>query len=127
MTSVEEPTLYDQIGGKESIQKAVDLFYKKIFMDGRVSHFFDNTDMRRLYTHQSQFLSYVLGGPDEYKGMDIREAHKDLVEKRGLEERHFDIIAEHLLATLVDLGVERDLCEKIMTIVVGTKDAVLNR
>ena len=127
MASEAEPTLYDQIGGKESIQKAVDLFFKKIFMDGRVSHFFDNTDMRRLYAHQSQFLSFALGGPEEYKGRDIREAHKDLVEKHGLEEKHFDIVAEHLLATLVDLGVASKTRQEIISIVASTKGAVLNR
>lgn len=127
MASDTKPTLYEQIGGQESIQKAVDLFYKKILMDGRVSHFFDNTDMRRLYAHQSQFLSFALGGPDQYEGRDIREAHKGLIEKHGLEERHFDIVAEHLLSTLVDLDVSPEIREEIMTIVGGTKDAVLNR
>ena len=127
MTSDVEPTLYDKIGGKDSIQKAVDLFYKKVLMDGRISHFFDNTDMRRLYAHQSQFLSFALGGPNEYQGRDIREAHKNLVEKHGLEERHFDIVAEHLLATLIDLGITEETRNEIMSIVGSTKDAVLNR
>ena len=127
MTSDVEPTLYDKIGGKDSIQKAVNLFYKKVLMDGRISHFFDNTDMRRLYAHQSQFLSFALGGPNEYQGRDIREAHKNLVEKHGLEERHFDIVAEHLLATLIDLGITEETRNEIMSIVGSTKDAVLNR
>lgn len=126
MDSEAEPSLYEQIGGEENLRKAVEIFYKKIFMDGRVSHFFDNADMRRLYAHQSQFLAYALGGPDAYKGRDMREAHKELVEKHGLSEAHFNAVAEHLLSTLVDLGVEKETRDQIMSIVAGTKKDVLN-
>lgn len=122
-----KPTLYEQIGGQEGIRKGVDLFYKKVLLDGRVSHFFDKIDMLRLYTHQSQFLGYALGGPEEYKGRDIGEAHRGLVEKHGLEERHFDIVAEHLLSTFIDLGVPEQTRNEIMDIVASTKDTVLNR
>lgn len=127
MNSEAKKSLYDQIGGQDNIRSAVELFYKKILMDGRVSHFFDSTDMRKLYAHQSQFLGYALGGPEEYKGKDIREAHKDLVTNHGMTERHFDIVAEHLLNTLIDMGVDKDLRSDVMGVVGSTKDAVLNR
>jgi len=123
----ETQTLYEKIGGQDVVNKAVDLFYKKILLDGRVAHFFQHTDMRRLYAHQSQFLSVVLGGSKNYKGRNMRDAHADLVAKQGLEERHFDIVAEHLLATLIDLGVDNDIRNDIMAVVASTKNDVLNR
>ena len=117
MASDTKPTLYNQIGGKETIQKAVDLFYKKVLLDARISHFFDSTDMRRLYAHQARLFSLILGGLTEYKGRDLGEVHRELVEQHGLNEQHFNIFSEHLLAALVDLGVDPDIRQKIMKIV----------
>ena len=127
MTNETERTLYEKIGGQESVKKAVALFYKKILMDARVSHFFDHTDMRQLYAHQSKFLTFVLGGPNDYEGKNMRDAHKNIVETHNLKESHFDIVAEHLLGTLIDMDVPKDIREEILDIIASTKDDVLNR
>ena len=81
--------------------------------------------MSRLYAHQIMFISYALGGPDTYEGPDLREAHHNLVKKYGLNEGHFNIVAEHLLGALIELRVEPNIRGQIMEIVASTKDAVL--
>jgi hypothetical protein len=39
----------------------------------------------------------------------MRESHKELVEKQGLNSEHFDAVAENLMITLKDMGVADDL------------------
>lgn len=119
--------LYVSVGGEKALQLLVDVFYRKILMDARVAHFFDKTDMPRLYKHQKMFMTMVLGGPDEYNGRSLGEAHRDLVQRHGLKEEHFDIVAGHLSAALMELGVEEDLRTQIMELVGSTKDEVLGR
>ena len=40
-------TLYEEIGGAPAVAAAVEVFYRKMLMDDRVSGFFDDTDMER--------------------------------------------------------------------------------
>ena len=61
--------------------------------------------------------------PERY----MREAHSKLVSEKGLNEGHFGAVAEHLGATLDELGVPADLSGQIMTAVAGLRDAVLCR
>ena len=57
----------------------------------------------------------------------MRVAHKKLVEEKGLNDTHFDAIAELLAATLKDLGVGQDLIDEVMIIASSTKNDVLNK
>lgn len=53
----------------------------------------------------------------------MRTVHADL----KLEEKHFNAIAENLVATLKDLKVSQDLIDQVIAVVATTKDDVLNR
>ena len=48
----------------------------------------------------------------------MAEAHRDLIEKQGLNETHFDLVAGHLVGTLVELGVTEGMIEEVKSIVV---------
>ena len=120
-------SLFKRLGEEEGIRAVVEDFYRKILLDGRVSYFFDQTNMRKLYLHQTQFISHALGGPNNYKGKDLRSAHKNLVQEKGLNERHFDIVSEHLKQALLDNKVEQSIVSEILAVVASTKNDVLNK
>ena len=119
-------TLFDRLGGAEAVSAAVDLFYQKVLADARISHFFESTDMQAQKAKQRGFLTMVFGGPVHYQSKDLRRAHAPLVE-RGLNDEHFDAVAGHLQATLVELGVGEDLTAEVMAIAASTRDDVLGR
>jgi hemoglobin len=76
---------------------------------------------------QVAFMTWAFGGPAEYRGRDLRAAHANLVRDRGLTDSHFDAVAEHLQATLVELGVAPELITEVLSIVGGTRNDVLSR
>lgn len=119
-------SLYERLGGELSVNTAVDIFYRKVLADSTISEFFDSTDMDEQRAKQKAFLTMVFGGPEEYTGKDMREAHAPLVEK-GLNDSHFDAVAGHLEATLKELEVADDLIGEVMTIAGSTRDDVLGR
>ncbi|KAI8105801.1 hypothetical protein M9434_000381 [Picochlorum sp. BPE23] len=110
------PSLVDKLGGPVAalgfIIPAVELFYKKLLSDDEVSGYFDGVDTDRIKKKQVEFFTYVFGGPAEYSGKDIAEAHKKLIEERGLNEYHFDIVAGHFHDTLVELECESEMVEE---------------
>src|ERR1700686_2619677 len=103
---------YEQIGGEQAVDAAVDAFYRKVLGDGRVAHFFDDVDMDRQAAKQKAFLTLVLGGPAQYSGKDMRLGHLALV-ARGINDQHVDAVIELLGQTLAELGVKNDLIQQI--------------
>jgi len=68
--------------------------------------------------------SNAFGAPVKYEGKDMREAHAHL---KGLNDGHFDAVAENLIATLKELTVPQELIDEVVAIVAPTRDDVLNR
>jgi hemoglobin len=118
--------LYEQLGGAAALDKAVDIFYRKMLADERVARFFDGTDMERQAAKQKAFLTMVLGGPNHYTGRDMRTAHAALV-SRGLTDSHVDIVIEHLGATLKQLGATDAQIQHVATVANSVRSDVLSR
>lgn len=121
-----EDALYGKLGGEEAVSAAVDIFYRKVLSDDSISGFFDDVDMDEQRAKQKAFLTMAFGGPNNYSGKDMREAHARLVEK-GLNEDHFGAVAGHLVATLQELGVAKDLIDQVVEIASSTKPDVLGQ
>lgn len=118
-------SLYESLGGEAAVNAAVDIFYRKVLTDERISHFFDDVDMERQAAKQKAFLTYAFGGPNHYTGQALRAAHAPLV-KQGLNEAHFTAVAGHLHATLQELNASQALIDQVMAIAASTHDDVLN-
>jgi hemoglobin len=119
-------SLYDEIGGQAAVEAAVDIFYRKVLSDDRISNFFDDTDMDGQIAKQRAFLTMAFGGPANYTGKDLRTGHAHLV-KRGLNGSHFQAVAENLQATLKELNVPPPLIDQVMTIAASTRADVLGQ
>lgn len=120
----EEPkmSVYEKIGGAAAVDAAVDIFYRKVLSDDRISEFFDTVDMEAQHAKQKAFLTMAFGGPNDYTGKDMREAHKHM----NLTEVHFGAVAEALVGTLTELEVPQEYIDEIVGIAVSVKDDVLN-
>lgn len=119
-------SLFECLGGEAAVDAAVDIFYRKVLTDDRVSEFFDDVDMEQQAAKQKGFLTMVFGGPNNYTGKDMRDGHKHLVE-RGLNDTHVDVIIELLGATLQELGVGDEDIAEVAGIAESVRDDVLNR
>lgn len=119
-------TIYEQLGGAPAMDAAVDIFYRKVLADERISRFFDGVDMARQAAKQKAFLTMVFGGPNAYTGKDMRAAHAHLV-ARGLSDAHFDAVVEDLGATLTELGVPAELIGQVAAVAESARNDVLGR
>jgi len=120
------PTLYEQLGGQPAVDAAVDIFYRKVLTDDRISMFFDGVDMDQQISKQKAFLTMVFGGPANYSGKDMRSAHAHLV-TRGLNDTHVNAVIENLGSTLSELGVAPDLIAKVAALAESVRNEVLSR
>lgn len=116
-------TIYERIGGEAAVDAAVDIFYRNVLADKRISHFFDTVDMDRQRAKQKAFLTVALGGPNKYSGKDMRSAHANM----RLTADHFDAVMENLGNTLKELKVPAELIAEAAAIAMSTKRDVLNQ
>ena len=119
-------TLFEQIGGRDAGNAAVDVFYDHVLNDDRIKEFFDDVDMNKQKNKQRAFLTMAFGGPNNYSGKAMRDGHAHLV-KRSLNDSHFDAVAENLAKSLADLNVPEDLIAQVLEIAGSTRDDVLGK
>ncbi len=119
-------SLFNRLGGEAAVDAAVDIFYRKVLADDRISEFFADIDMDKQAAKQKAFLTMAFGGPNSYTGEDMRKGHAHLV-ARGLNDSHFDAVVENLGGTLKELGVSDDLIGEVAAIAETTRNDVLGR
>jgi hemoglobin len=81
-------SIFDRNGGFASIRKVVSSFYDEVLASPNLSHHFAHIDMRSLISHQTQFMSYVMGGPGaSYTDDALQRVHAPLhITRAELEE-----------------------------------------
>jgi hemoglobin len=112
---------YEAIGGGPAVKVVVDDFYQRVLGDQELSHYFDGIDMTRLKRHQALLVGQVLGGPAEYDGRTLQEAHHGL----GITKPHFDRVVGHLADALKDAGVPDDIVGRAGAAVVATEPDIV--
>jgi truncated hemoglobin YjbI len=119
-------TLFETIGGTQRINTAVELFYAKVFADESLRPFFEGVDAQGLHARQSMLLSMLLGGQKVYSGKNLALAHAGS-RMKGMSDVHFDTMLDHFRAALSEIQVAPDRIVEIMTLLEGTRNAVLGR
>lgn len=102
-------TLYESIGGQKAIEELVTAFYLRVLGDPLLEPFFAETSMQKLEKMQIAFFTIALGGPEPEMEVSLDDAHRG----RGIKVAHLTRYTEHLLATLMDIGVKEEDAQKI--------------
>ncbi|EJL20384.1 group 1 truncated hemoglobin [Brevibacillus sp. BC25] len=116
-------TFYEKYGGEDTVAKVVDYFYELVLADDTVNHFFKNTDMEKQRKHQTKFISYALGGPNQYSGQSMAKAHEGM----NLQPIHFDAIVRHLRDALTHFGVSEEDIAGALSKVGSLRDDILHK
>ena len=105
--------LFERVGGTDALVAVIDRFYEMVLGDAQLVPFFDGVDLEHQKEQVASFLTEATGGPANYDGLDMEQAHRGL----GIEASHFDAVAGHLVATLNELGVSEELIAEIVGLV----------
>lgn len=87
-----DDSLYQELGGKEAIQRFTDDFYERMLLDKRISHFFDGINIKYLKGALADYFCVTAGGPCQYDGVSMKNAHPHL----GIAKGDFNTLVEHL-------------------------------
>jgi hemoglobin len=101
--------IYVQLGGTVAFEALVEELDRRILQDERLRSYFDGVSLERLQGHQRSFLAMAFGGPPGYLGRTVEAAHARL----DVTDEAFDRVMDHLVATLVGLGVPPELIREV--------------
>jgi hemoglobin len=94
-------SIYTAIGGEPALVAMVDDFCARVLADPQLAGYFAGLDMAWLKGRQVEFSAAALGGPDFYRGADMRQALAGL----RIGQADFDKLAFHLTAVLAEAGL----------------------
>lgn len=96
-----DTSLYERLGGMDSITAVVDDFVARCAADDRINAKFARTDVPRLKHMLVDQVCQASGGPCTYSGRDMRTTHDGM----GVTAGEFDALVSDLVATLDKFGV----------------------
>ena len=89
-------SLYQRLGGKESITAVVDTFVGKVGAGKRINGFFASTDLAKLKMHLVNQICEASGGPCKYTGRTMKQTHAGM----GVTDAAFGALVEDLVSAL---------------------------
>jgi len=116
------PSLYERLGGAPAVEAVVDELYRRILADPELSPFFARVNLRSQKSRMGAFVTMVTGGPAEYRGRDMKTAHH----RHAVEDRHFDLVAGHLVAALECVGADPVAANEFVTMVATLRGDIVN-
>ena len=126
-------SLYERLGGEEAITKVVDDLVTRAAADSRVNftrqghpHTWDpNADDNMAHLKQGlvAFFTQATGGPSNYHGRSMTEAHQGM----QISESEWSAFAEDLKATLDHLNVAASLQAELLNVVGTTHDQIVGK
>ncbi|MED5237966.1 MAG: methyl-accepting chemotaxis protein [Pseudomonadota bacterium] len=120
--NINDDSLYSKVGGEPAITAVVSEFYDRVLADPALAPYFRHKQRQGLEELQVKFFSQALGGPQNYNGRAMDEAHQSL----NITAKSFDKVASHLSETLLAVGVDEELAEQIMQAVAPLKEQIVN-
>jgi hemoglobin len=97
--TMDEPSLYKRLGGRDAIAFVVDDFVANMVADARVSGRFKALkppEVNRLKSNLSDQICEAAGGPCSYLGRDMKTAHKGMM----VSEAEWNATVENLAKAL---------------------------
>jgi hemoglobin len=114
-------TDYDVVGGGPGISAVVNNFYERVLRDPQLVQYFEGVDLARLKRHQVLLISQVLGGPADYDGRPLDQAHAGL----GISHDDLAAAASHLVGAMREARVPEDILLRTIAVVASTEPDIV--
>jgi hemoglobin len=127
MANDSAPSLYERLGGVYSIATVVDDFINRIMVDPRLNanpqadeahHRVPPAGFKYLVT---EMVCWATGGPQQYTGRSMREAHRHL----KITAAEWETFLDDLQQTLDKFGVPEAEQDELKSIVASTREDIV--
>jgi hemoglobin len=121
--SGKKPSLFEDLGGRSTLEKVHKIFYDKIYADPWLGQFFHNIKQDKIESQQTDFMSQSMGGPEVFNGVFPVPAHRHM----NISPELFNYRHEMLKASLAEAGVRPELAERWLKIDAAFRNGIVKR
>src|SRR5205823_11872427 len=114
-------SLFERLGGIDSITAVVEDFRDRVAGDDRINQKFARTDLGRLTKMLIDQVCEAAGGPCKYSGRSMKEAHAGM----GVTSGEFDALVEDLVATLNQFKVGKREQDELLAVLGPLKPEIV--
>jgi len=106
-------SLYDRLGCLDAITVLTESWVARVGGDDRANQKFARTDIPRLMKEVIDQMCEATGGPCTYTGRTMKETHDGM----GVTAGEFDVVMQHLDATLDELNVPKTDRDELVALI----------
>ncbi|MCB0955157.1 MAG: group 1 truncated hemoglobin [Ilumatobacteraceae bacterium] len=115
-------TLLERLGGTGAIQQVATALYARLMADDEVGPLFRDTHMPMQRDKLAAYLVEACGGPLRDAAVSLRTAHAE----HQVTDRHFSIMASHLVDLLEELGADPDAAAEFLDLIAARRGDVVS-
>lgn len=116
-----QQSLFDAVGGLETLQGVHKIFYDKVYAHPWLKQFFSGHEQSAIENRQTSFMAEKMGGPVEYWGKHPKMAHRAMY----ITEELFDLRQDLLKQSLIEYGLEPELINRWLKLDGAFKNAIV--
>jgi hemoglobin len=116
-------TLFERLGGAEGLRRVVDDLTTRLESDPDLAPLFVGVDGEGLRRHREHYLAAVLGGPEQYTGRGMREAHRPL----GIDDAQFDRFLGMVQESARALGTAPGAADELAAFLRGLRPVIVDQ
>lgn len=96
-------SMFDRVGGYSTINRVATTFFDKVQESVQLAPYFENSDIRTLIKHQTEFLGSIMGGPQRYSNKELEQIHRFM----DIAESAFDEMVGLMVDALYTMHFEQ--------------------
>jgi len=100
-----DSTLFDRLGGLDSMRKVHKIFYDKLFAHPWLKQFFVDHPQEIFENQQTNFMAGLMGGPKRYAGKTPKMAHQNIF----ISDEMFELRSNILSESIKEVGIADDV------------------
>lgn len=117
-----DDSLYKAFGEKAGITALMDQFLQDLQADKRMQPFFEKTNKEQFLQSISNQLCQLSGGPCQYKGPDMKLAHKEM----DINKANFNALVEVLQKSMNTRGISFSAQNRMLALLAPMHRDIIN-
>lgn len=114
-------TLFDRLGGGPGISVLVDRIIDEHLANPNVSVRFEHSDLVRARAMAKEFFAAGSGGPVEYTGRSMLDAHRGM----NISEQEFLAVVDDIMRAMTELGHDQAVRNEVLAIAWSLKHDII--
>ena len=110
--NADDNRLYHDLGGQDTVDRMTSELLDRILVNEKIAFLFEDTDREELHSKIANQICMETGGPCDYQGLDMVEAHSGM----AIKYSEFDVFVSDFIDAMKAAGVPYRLQNRVLAV-----------